>query len=92
MTRRRRLVSVDSLELDYAPAPELVLEAWLPAAALEARRPAPELEPRAPVPLDVIELAWSHAGELPFLEAYVARSVRLAGGFRPTLERAFGMR
>ena len=87
----RRRPPVEEPERDNwtPPALELVVEEEPVAGAVrEARAPfVAELPPREPIPLEVIELAWSL--ELSFsIEAYLGRSIELAGGFRPILERA----
>ena len=87
MTRRRR---PPFSELDYAPAPVLELVAEeLEARAAELEAPyRPELPPREPIPLEALELAWSLESTRAIMEPFLARSIGLAGGFRPILERA----
>jgi len=63
---------------------DLVIES--PARRASRAPTRSELPPRAPVPLEAIEEAW-HLGA-DWLEPYLARSIELSGGFRPTLERA----
>jgi len=68
---------------DAAEALDLVIT----SPARRASRPdVDELPARMPVPLDALEECWSLEAE--WIEPYLARSIELAGGFRPMLERA----
>jgi hypothetical protein len=77
MPRRRQ---VDEPELDNH-RPAFRLELVDEDRARRLRRPD-----REPVPLSALELVWHD--EAVWLEPYVARSIELAGGFRPMLEAA----
>lgn len=66
----------------------VVLEPEL-AVDTRARRPSsnrPSLPDRVPMPLGALELIW--ALDQAWMEPFAVRSIELAGGFRPMLERA----
>jgi len=76
---------VEDVLADTAEAIALEPEVSSRRAAREHERRARPLPPLAPMPLGALELLWSL--DQVGMEPFAARSIELAGGFRPMLER-----